>query len=119
MTSSIYPLSITLAGTPITAANDIFTSDLDITTAMVKPGGGGIIRLYFSFVFASSPATVSVFDGGNLKGTINADNSSNVISNGLYRFDIDVESGDAINLQADEQITGINYVRVHLVQFGA
>jgi hypothetical protein len=118
MTSSINPLALTADTPPITAANDILTSDIEITDAMVKPGGGGILRLYFSFTFAVSPATVNVFNG-TLKGALNADNSSQVVDNGYYRFDIDVEAGDTINLQANQNVTAINFFRAHLVQFGA
>lgn len=118
MTSSIYPLTVTLNTTPA-SGTDIFLSDISITNNQVKPGGGGILRLMFSFVFASSPAILSVFNNSSLKGTLNADNAGAIISNGYYRFDIDVEAGDNINLQASENITGINFVRAHLVQFGA
>ncbi len=86
---------------------------------MVKPGGGGILRLSFAFTFGTTPATVSVFNSSSLKGNLNADNSANVITDGFYRFDIDVESGDSINLQASESITAIRFLRAHLVQFGA
>lgn len=119
MTSSIYPLPVVIAGTPIPAASDILTNNIDITSDMVKPGGGGILRLYFSFTFAVSPATVSVVNGGNAKGNLNADNTSQVVSDGIYRFDLDVESGDAINLKCTQIINNVNYVRAHLVQFGA
>ncbi len=119
MTSSIYPLALALNTPTITADTDIFSSDLAITNDMVKPGGGGIIRLSFSFTFGVTPAIVSVFNGGALKGSLNADNSSNVITDGYYRFDIDVESGDSVNLQASESITAIHFLRAHLVQFGA
>lgn len=119
MTSSIYPLPVVIAGTPIAAASDILSSNIDITSDMVKPGGGGILRIYFSFNFAVTPATVSVLNGGNLKGNVNADNTSQVVSDGIYRFDIDVESGDAINMKCTQIINVVNYVRAHLVQFGA
>jgi len=66
-----------------------------------------------------TPATVSIFNGGVLKGNLNADNSANVITNGFYRFDIDIESGDAINLKASQSITTVRFLRAHLVQFGA
>ena len=122
MTSSINPLDSTTATPTITAGNDIIAipidTDIIITDAMVKPGGGGILRLYFSFVFGITPATVNVFNG-TLKGALNADNSSQVVSNGYYRFDIDVEAGDTINLQANQDVTAINFLRTHLVQFGA
>lgn len=86
---------------------------------MVKPGGGGILRLSFSFTFGATPAIVSVRNGGVLKGNLNADNSIEVITDGLYRFDIDVEAGDTINMRANQSITVINFIRAHLVQFGA
>jgi hypothetical protein len=119
LTSSIYPRPIVIAGTPIPASSDILTNNIDITNDMVKPGGGGILRIYFSFTFTTSPATVAVLNNGNLKGNLNADNTSQVVTDGIYRFDIDVEAGDAVNLQCTDIITGVNYVRAHLVQFGA
>lgn len=119
MTSSIYPQSVTVAGTPISASTDIMSSDITINNDLVSPGGGGILRLQFGFNFALSPAVISVFNNGSLKGTLNADNSNAIISDGYYRFDIDVESGDNINLQANQSITTVNFLRVHLIQFGA
>jgi len=52
------------------------------------------------------------------------DNDSQIVSNAYYRFDIDVEAGDNINLQLKGTATAvtvntINFVRAHLVQFGA
>lgn len=119
MTSSIYPQDSTLKTNP--AMNtDILASDIPITTELVKPGGGGILRLYFSFIFGASPATVTVFNNNTAKGTLNADNNSQIVTNGYYRFDIDVEAGDAINLKADQNITTVgSFFRAHLVQFGA
>ena len=119
MTSSIYPLSVSLNTPTITANTDILSSNISITNDMVSPGGGGILRLSFAFTFGATPATLSVFNGGTLKGNLNADNSANVITDGFYRFDIDVESGDTINLRASQSITTIRFLRAHLVQFGA
>ena len=119
MTSSIYPLPVAL-NTPTIAINtDIFSSPVTITSDMVKPGGGGILRLSFSFTFGTSPSVVYVRNGGNLKGNLNADNSNNVVTDGFYRFDIDVEAGDSINIQSSQIIDTVNFVRAHLVQFGA
>ncbi len=118
MTSSIYPLPVSFNATP-TSGNDILTSDIPITTNQVKPGGGGTLRLLFSFNFATSPATISVFNNDLLKGTLNADNSGEIVSGGYYRFDIDVEAEDNINLTASQDIDSVNFVRAHLVQFGA
>jgi len=118
LTSSIYPLSVSVNTPTITAANDILSSDITITNDMVKPGGGGILRLYFSFTYAAN-AIVSIFNNSVLKGNLNADNNAETISNGFYRFDIDVEAADNINLQASQDITAVNLLRAHLVQFGA
>lgn len=118
LTSSIYPLTVVTNTPTITANTDILSSNIAITNDMVKPGGGGIIRLSFAFTFGVTPATLSVFNGGTLKGNLNADNSTNVITDGYYRFDIDVESGDTINLRANQTVTAIRFVRAHLVQFG-
>ena len=124
MTSSIYPLPTTPVGTPVAATIDLLTSDIAITSDMVKPGGGAILRLSFAFVFTTGPGTIQVFNNGSLKGNLNADNGADIADNGYYRFDIEVESGDNINLQlltatGGGNITAINFIRAHLVQFGA
>ncbi len=118
MTSSIYPITVNVNTPTIGNGTDILSSDITITREMVKPGGGGILRLYFSFVHAAV-ATTSVFNNNVLKGNLNADNNAETISNGYYRFDIDVEADDNINLQSTQDITAVNFVRAHLVQFGA
>lgn len=119
MTSSIYPLDSTLATDP-ELNTDILTSDIAITNDMVKPGGGGILRLYFALTLGVTPATATVFNNGTAKGALNADNNSEIVTGGYYRFDIDVEAGDAINLQVTQDITtATSFFRAHLVQFGA
>lgn len=119
MTSSTYALTVTPNATVISAASDILASDIPITAAQVSPGKGGLLRLYFSFEFGLTPAIISVFNNSTLKGILNADNAGEIITDGIYRFDIDIEAGDAINLQADQSITTVNLIRAHLVQFGA
>ena len=126
MTSSIYAQTVTPVTPPVSLDTDLLISDIGITNDMVKPGGGGILRLYFAFVFDTSPGKIEVINNNSDKGTLNADNSEQIVDNGYYRFDIDVESGDNINLQlkasvpaSATQVTGINFIRAHLVQFGA
>ena len=85
---------------------------------MVSPGGGGLLRLYFAFTLAAT-AAVTVFNNASSKGQLNADNGSSILTNGYYRFDIDVEEGDVLNFQASENITAVLFFRAHLVQFGA
>jgi len=97
---------------------DILPSDIAITSDMVKPGGGGVLRIYFSFEAAGAITNISVFNNDNFKGFLNADNNNNIESDGYYRFDLDVESGDSLNFQSPLPIS-INYIRAHLVQFGA
>ena len=104
----------------ISSDENIFEEDIVITNDMVKPGGGGILRLYFSFDFAApEEATISIFNNNILKGNLNADNNAIVEDNGYYRFDIDVEAGDAINMKSNVDIDTVHFVRSHLVQFGA
>ena len=103
----------------INADENILVDDISITSEMVSPGGGGILRLYFSFDFDVTPAIVSVFNNNVTKGNLNADNSSDIVSNGYYRFDLDVKSGDMINFQSSEDIDEIHFIRTHLIQFGA
>ncbi len=98
------------------ADENVFVNDVPISSDDLRPGGGGILRFYFSFVGANE---AKVFNNGNFKGFLNADNSNTIATNGYYRFDIDVEGGDAINLQLGMIATGVNFVRLHLVNFGA
>lgn len=120
MTSSIYPVPFDIEPVTISAGTNILSTAITITAAQVKPGGGGILRLYFSF---TTPATtiVSVRQGAGaiLKGNLNADNASEILSDGYYRFDIDVQAGDIVNLRSTQNITVVNVFRAHLVQFGA
>ena len=107
----------------LSSASDILSNDIEITNDMVSPGGGGILRLYFAFTFTSSPGTIGVFNNSVFKGNLNADNDSQVVTDGYYRFDIDVEAGDSINLQLLSGTGGdsvsVAFTRAHLVQFGA
>jgi len=98
------------------ADENVFVNDVPISSDDLRPGGGGILRFYFSFVGAT---TAKIFNNGNFKGFLNADNSNTIATNGYYRFDIDVEGGDAINLQLGLVVTSVNFVRLHLVNFGA
>ena len=102
---------------------DILSNDITIISDHVKPGGGGILRLYFSFILTPSTGTIGVFNNSVFKGNLNADNSSEINTDGYYRFDIDVEKDDNINLQLKSGTGGDslspNFIRAHLVQFGA
>ena len=125
MTSSIYPLVVpSTTATPIAINTNILSSDIVITPEMVSPGGGGTVRLSFAFIFNDTPGAITVRNNGADKGGVNADNDLQVVSNGYYRFDLDVEAGDNINLQLKNTATAttintINFIRAHLVQFGA
>lgn len=119
MPSSIYPMEVAVNATPITANTDIFSTGILVTNDSVKPGGGAVLRLTFSFTFGTSPSTVGVFNAGVFKGNLNANNTGDIITDGYYRFDIEVEAGDSINLRASESITTVNFAANHLVHFGA
>lgn len=118
MTSSIYPITLNPFAAPA-SATDILQDDIAITADMVKPGGGGTLRLLFAFQLAVSPATITIFNNASSKGELNADNTSQIVTEGYYRFDLDVEAGDNINLQATQNLTSIRFIRAHLVQLGA
>jgi len=120
VTSSIYPVDFVVNTPTINSGTNILSTPITITSEQVSPGGGALLRLFFSFTMAAT-ATISVRDGtgATLIGELNADNETNVESNGYYRFDIDVEVGDTINLRSTQNITAVNRFRVHLVQFGA
>ena len=110
----------TIRVAPIPATSNILISDIEITPDMVRPGGGGILRLYFAFTFSTSPSAIQVFNNSVLKGNlINSVNTSDIVGDGYYRFDIDVEANDNINIQSSESITAIHFIRAHLIQFGA
>jgi len=119
LTSGATNATGTATTTTISASSNVLSSNVAITSELLRPTGGGIVRLSFGLSFATSPSAVSIFNNGKLKGTLNADNSNNLISDGYYRFDIDVEAGDAINLQASQVINVIRFLRVHLVLLGA
>ena len=125
MTSSIYPLPVEISGNlPLNPNQDILENDIPITAEMVSPGGGGVLRLYFGFELGMFEPTASfgVFNNGTLNGVLNSDNSGNIESDGYYRFDIDVEAGDNINLQMItplRTLETVNFFRAHLVQVGA
>jgi len=103
----------------IAADTNILNSPITITSNMVSPGGGGILRLYFSFNLSAS-ATISVrigMTGDTLKGDLNPNNL--VLSDGYYTFNIDVKADDIINLRSDQEINPVNSIRAQLIQFGA
>lgn len=108
---------------------NILSSDISITKQMVDYGGGGILRLYFSFDLeldtVKTPGVIGVFNNGLHIGDLNPDNDSEIANEGYYRFDIGIEGGDNINLQlrpvatkADE-IVGIDFITAQLVVIGA
>ncbi len=120
MTSSIYALPITPTAGAIGIGADLIDGPIVITTEQVSPGGGGILRLYFALdVVGDVATTVEVLNNSLTKGFLNADNSRTIEDEGYYRFDIDIEAGDSINLESTVALTGIRFLRAHLVQFGA
>ena len=104
-----------------TSGVDILYEDVEITEQQVRPGGGGVLRVYFSFN-AVDNINIMVRNNSDNKGILNADNSDNISPQGYYRFDIDVEAGDSINFRpttGGSPITFILFFRAHFVRFGA
>lgn len=125
MVSGIYDVPLTLTSTtPITSSTNILANDIEITEDMLRPGFAANLRLYFGFIGATSPFEISVSHlTGFAKPTkLNADNNFDILSNGLYRFDIPVNVGDKINFRPSVNIvtaTGVLLLKAHLGTVGA
>jgi len=87
MVSSIYQVPITIRNTPFTADQDLLVTTAPATTAGVVfasdeflGGGGGIIRVYFSF---DAPVDMTVSIKRKRTGTVNsiADNGGQAVFN--------------------------------------
>ena len=118
MTSSIYPKPFTIAATPIAANSSILTSDIAITASLLKPGGGGILRIYFAFEFdvGEPESIINILNNGVLNGKLNSDNDESLVAtDGYYTFDIDVEAGDNINFRPEDIIETVRVLRAHLI----
>lgn len=104
---------------------DILSSDISITEEMLRWGGGGILRLYFAFDLNDSTGVMGVINNGSHIGNLNPDHSSEITTDGYYRFDIGIEGGDNINLQLQnvatesDELVGIHFISAQLVIVGA
>jgi len=131
MAGNIYSVDVEMEALPILANAKILNVDIDFVAASgsspgeFDPGGGGIIRLYFSFTTAGAADTVITVTklgqvdllGFPLK--LNADQNFVIKSDGYYRFDIGVEVGDKVNLSSTIQIDKINEMKIHKIVIGA
>jgi len=108
--------------TPITANTDILVNPLTFVPRELAPGGAGIYRLYFTFVFAAdADAIISLSSKPAFADPeqLNSDQNFIIKSKGKYRFDIDIEEGDEIQIRSSVQITAIHKLRFHKIVFGA
>ena len=127
MPSTLFALSVIPETTfPIDPDQDILSSNIVIARAMVSPGGGGVLRLYFSITFDVGIGDITIKVNDSEVGILNSDNNEQITSDGYYTFDIEVEANDEINLifkggtiSTATEITAINFIRAHLIQFGA
>lgn len=121
MTNSMYKIASFLFLPGVPAGAPLLPQDIPITSEMVSPGGAGIMRLYFSIVTVGGITTeVGVLDReGFIKGTLNGDNNNDITSDGYYRFDIDIEDLDSINLVTSQPVGIVGFFRAHLITFGA
>lgn len=102
----------------IDANTNMLTNDIQITTEEVTPGGGAVLRILFSVEYSGAAiGDFEIFNDGNFKGRLNADNATNIVSQGYYRFDIDGEAGDKINFKSSSPLK-IDFLRVHVVLLG-
>ena len=120
--SSAYDRDATPATVTITAATQIFASDIVVTEDMLA-GDSGLFRIWWSFTTAAPyQITITKLGDADLTGfplIVNGDNSFTLQSDGYYRFDVGVKPGDLINLSSSEDITKINDLQVQQIQIGA
>lgn len=127
MTSSIYPLSVPPESMlPLSINDPLLTEDILITPAMLVPGGGGVLRLYFSVTFDTTIGDITILENSSEIGALNSDNNEEIATDGYYTFDLEVEANDQINLtfkgtpiSSATEITAVNFIRAHLIVFGA
>jgi len=125
MASSIHKIDVDPETATITAGNKILSVDIDFVPGEFAPGGGGIVRLYFSFTSAAAAdyeITVSKLGQADLTGfplKLNSDQNFVLKSDGYYRFDIGVEETDKINFSSSVDLTKINELEIHKIVIGA
>lgn len=125
MVSGVYDIPIVLTSTfPITPTTNILANDIEISEDILRPGNAANLRFYFGFIGATSPfeITVSHLDAFAKPTKLNADNNFDILSNGLYRFDIPVNVGDKINFRPSVNIANaaaVLVLRAHLGTVGA
>lgn len=111
---------------------DFLVNDITTDKIMFHPGGGAVLRVYFSVTWTGEDkSAIEVINNGDPIGSLNADNDSStaagppqndsILTDGYYRFDLAYESDDNINFQPAGGIapTRINFFRAHFVRFGA
>lgn len=127
MVSSIFAKAVTpnpnLPISPSSMPNTLAVADIPITEEDVRPGGGGVLRMIFAVGTFDNPQ-LGVTNNGTFIGKLNpdADTAFEIQNDGLYRFDIGVEAGDAINIEVlggpNVEVTDILTLRAQLVVFG-
>jgi len=120
--SSAYTRDSTSSSPPIAANSQIFENDLLVTQGRLV-GDSGLFRLWFSFTTGVDyNITITKKGAADLLGfplKVNGDNSFVLKDNGYYRFDMNVEPGDLINLSSNVEITKVNELRLQQIQIGA
>ena len=121
MVSSIFKKTgVIQAGPVILPDVKILSTPITIGPGELSPGGGGLLRIWFSFPLGGGTSTGIAFlinNDLNNKIFFNADNSFEVKSNGLYWFDIPIEEGDEINLVSADTPDGAFVGQEVLVEF--
>lgn len=113
---------------PLPINTDFFTPGLTIKKDALKPGGGGILRVWFNVNTTGGQDTAILVSKQNPTGTtplenengfVNADNGFKIKSGGIYWFDVPILEECIINLQSanspDGLVTGRTIIQLNLI----
>jgi len=121
---------VIIANLPISVDTNFFSTPPTILTDALKPGGGGIMRVWFAVTTAGNADTAIKVIKTNPAGTtplenesafVNADNDFIIKSKGIYWFDVSILEGVTVQLQSanspDGSITGVSITTIDLLDF--
>jgi hypothetical protein len=121
MTSSTYLLP-TNARATTTADQQLLIDPITIKADELDIGRGGMIRIWLSLETAGDvdfELTVTHLNILTDIQKLNADQDFVIKSKGLYRFDIDIEPGNRVNIRSSVAITKVNKLKFHKIVIGA
>ena len=122
MASSTFRTPIETVNTPISPNSDILSNPITFEENELSPAGAGTMRIWLTFAFVAdvdSIISISTKPAFADPEQLNADNNFIIKSKGKYRFDIDIEQADQLQIRSSIQIDTILKLRFHKIVFGA